>query len=91
MYLLKKPPFLDYVSHCFHFNTFGLVNIFESIKLAGLLVLNDPDLNNRSRGVQQEYGISNLSKCTFPNASKKDKVEEIDFAIKIWGLWERIR
>lgn len=43
-YLLQKPPFLYDISYRFHLYTLSLVDVFESIKISSLLVLNDPNL-----------------------------------------------
>ena len=40
----QKPSFLYNIWHGFHLHTFSLVDVFESIELAGLLVLDDPNL-----------------------------------------------
>jgi len=47
-YLFEQPPFLDNIRNSLLLDASRLVDIFQSIELLRLLVLNDSDLNERS-------------------------------------------
>lgn len=45
--LLQKTPFLYHIRDCFHLDTLCFVDIFESIEISSLLMLDDSDLFGR--------------------------------------------
>ena len=83
--LFQQPAFLDDIGHGLHLDALCLVDILESIKLLGLLVLDDADLSWEGlwRNLADDDEATHLSKGTLANASKEHKVEEVGVSIKV--------
>ena len=88
-YLLQQSALLNDVSNGFHLDALRLVDIFEGIEIACLLVLNDSDLQGISGGAE---GRKAKRKCTLPNAPlpthrKRMKWKRLTSPSKSIGCW----
>lgn len=69
--LFEKTSFLDDVGYGAHLDAFGFVDVFESIEIFGLLVLDDAD----------------FAKGAFADSAEKVEVVEIDGTVKVYHFW----
>ena len=88
-YLLQQSALLNYFSNGFHLDALRLVDIFEGIEIACLLVLNDSDLRGISGGVEERKA---KAKHTLPNAPlpthrKRMKWKRLTSPSKSIGCW----
>jgi hypothetical protein len=85
--LLEQSSLLDDVGNGLHLDTFGLVDVFESVEVAGLFVLYDTDLDTTSERLnkwpEKKDFQTNLAKGTLSNTAQEHKVKEVNLTLKV--------
>ena len=86
--LFQQAALLNDIGNGLHLDAFRLVDVFESIQLAALLVLDDSDLRNERRcDVNQgERKRTCLSEGALADTAKENEMEEVYIPVKVYGL-----